>query len=122
MEDELSLQRLYEMVLEINGHKVIAKCINGEEAVNLYKASSQKPDLILMDHRMPIKNGIEATREIKQFDPNARIIIATADKDVQETADSLGIMSFKLKPFSNERLINNIRKALKKSPQMPKIF
>jgi len=122
VEDELSLQRLYEMVLEINGHKVIDKCSNGEEAVNQYKNYPQKPDLILMDHRMPIKNGIKATKEIKKIDPEAKIIIATADKDVQETADSLGIMSFKLKPFSNERLINNINKALKKTPQMSKIF
>jgi two-component system chemotaxis response regulator CheY len=116
VDDELSLQRLYEMVLEIHGHEVIGKCCNGDEAVQLYKNSTEKPDLVIMDHRMPIKNGIQATREIKELDPNAKIIIATADEEVQEIANSLGVMSFKLKPFSNQRLVNNVKKALKKSP------
>ncbi len=100
------------MVLDAFGYEIIAKARNGKRAVELYKNLPKTPDLVLMDHRMPIKTGLEATKEILEFDPKARVIIATADKEVQEEAEALNIHSFKVKPFSNDRLIRNVKKAL----------
>ncbi|MBD3197600.1 MAG: response regulator [Candidatus Lokiarchaeota archaeon] len=116
VEDELSLQELYELILSINGFKIVGKASNGYEAVEVYKSLSIKPDVVIMDHRMPIKTGLEATKEIMQIDPQARIIIATADEEIEKMARSMGIISFKSKPFSNDRLINNIRKAINNPP------
>ena len=113
VEDEFSLVRLYELVLTSFGHNVLAVANNGEEAVQKYKNLPFKPDIIIMDHRMPIKNGIEATEEILEINRDAKIIFASADKDIREKAEMMGVISFKSKPFSNERLIANIEKALK---------
>jgi len=79
----------------------------------MYNRFSTKPDIILMDHRMPIKNGIEATKEIFQnsSDIKQKIIFISADRSIKETALSIGVISFKNKPFSLERLFNNIEKA-----------
>ena len=115
VEDEFSLVRLYELVLTTFGHKILAVANNGEEAVQKYKNLPYKPDIIIMDHRMPIKNGIEATKEILEIDKGAKIIFASADKEARERAESLGVLSFKSKPFSNEKLIRNIEKALKRT-------
>ena len=112
VEDEPSLRSLYQIVLEFHGFEIIGEASNGEEAVEKFENFNTKPDVIIMDHRMPVKNGLEATREILKIDPSAQIIIASADKDIEDKARSLGIASFKPKPFSNERLVRNIKKAL----------
>ena len=115
VEDEFSLVRLYELVLTTFGHKILAVANNGEEAVQKYKNLPEKPDIIIMDHRMPIKNGIDATEEILEINKDAKIIFASADKDAREKAEMMGVLSFKTKPFSNEKLIRNIEKALKRT-------
>lgn len=111
----MSVLDLYNMLLEAYGFKVIGMAKNGEEAVEMYKTFNQKPDLIIMDHRMPIKSGIEASIEILQINRNAKIIFASADDSVKEYAQSIGALCFKSKPFSNEKLIKNIYKALQLS-------
>ena len=78
----------------------------------MYKRFSDKPDIILMDHRMPIKNGLDASREILEMDGHSIIILASADKSVRKEALSMGILSFKDKPFTLQRLFENIEKAL----------
>ncbi len=114
VEDEFSLVRLYELILTSFGHEIMAVANNGEEAVRKYKNFPYKPDIIIMDHRMPIKNGIDATEEILEINKDAKIIFASADKEAREKAEMLGVFSFKTKPFSNEKLLRNIEKALKK--------
>ena len=104
------------MLLEAYGYTVIGSAKNGQEAVDMYKSFSNKPDIIIMDHRMPVKDGIEATKEILQINPKTKIIFASADNSVKEYAQSIGAISFKSKPFSNELLIKNIEKAGQNAP------
>lgn len=110
VEDEYDLMEFYIDALEISGYEVVGYAVNGAEAVEKFKKLVSLPDVIIMDHRMPIKSGIEATREILGIDPNAKVIFASADKSVESEARSLGIASFKTKPFSLEKLLNNIEK------------
>lgn len=98
--------------MNLNGYKVIASAENGIDAVNMFKNFSEKPDVVLMDHRMPLKSGIEVAKEILELDNGAKIIFMSADSTVKEEALSNGAVSFKDKPFSLERLFNNIVKAL----------
>jgi two-component system, chemotaxis family, chemotaxis protein CheY len=110
VEDEFDLMEFYIDALETSGYEVVGYAANGAEAVEKFKKLEVRPDVIIMDHRMPLKSGVEATREILAIDPSARVIFASADKSVEPEARSLGISSFKTKPFSLERLINNIDK------------
>lgn len=114
VEDDLSLRVLYEKALSLSGYEVIGLAKDGEEAVNMYRSFSEKPDVIIMDHRMPIKNGIEATKEI--FDDSSKerpkIIFDSADQTIKDLALSIGVTSFKSKPFTLENLFNNIKKAI----------
>jgi CheY-like chemotaxis protein len=115
VEDDESLLNLYKKALSLNGHNVVACAKDGEEAINTYKNLDKKPDIILMDHRMPVKSGLEAAREILAIDDDVNIIFASADKSVKEEALSLGIKSFKDKPFTLDRLFKNIEKAINSS-------
>lgn len=64
-----------------------------------------------MDHRMTIKNGIYATKEIltNSNENKPKIIFSSADQTIKEFALSIGVASFKYKPFTFERLFNNIK-------------
>ena len=114
MEDDLSLRKLYEKALSLTGYDVIGLAKDGEEAVNMYDSFSEKPDVIIMDHRMPAKNGFDASKEIlensSEYKP--KIIFASADQTIKEQALSIGIESFKEKPFTLKRLFNNIEKVI----------
>ena len=83
---------------------------NGQEAVEL--AQSEKPDLVLMDIKMPIMDGLEATRQIKALCPDLPIIALTAyafDKDRIE-AEEAGCCNFMSKPISSQKCLEMIAK------------
>jgi len=82
---------------------------DGEEAVKMY--ASLKPDLVIMDISMPGMNGIEATRVIKEKDPDARILILTMH-DNQEYLNQIirsGAKGFILKNTDKEELLEAVR-------------
>lgn len=113
VEDDLSLQNLYKMILGASGFSIIGTANNGEEAVKLFMKLEEKPDIILMDHRMPIKNGLEATIEILKISKHPKIIFASADRTIKEKALSIGAVYFLEKPFGVEQLITVIKKSNK---------
>jgi DNA-binding NarL/FixJ family response regulator len=61
--------------------KIVAEAADGREAIR--KARQFKPNLVLMDVRMPVMNGIDATRQLKREMPEIQVIILTMD-DLQE--------------------------------------
>ena len=112
VDDDVSILKLYELFLRSSGFSIIGKAKNGDEAVNSYKLMSTKPDLIIIDHRMPIKNGIEALKEILEIDKQAKIIIMSADRRIEYIAKSVGAILFMEKPFLMEILLENINDVL----------
>jgi len=107
---------LYEKALELNRYTVIGAAKDGDEAVKMFVDFTSKPNVIIMDHRMPIKNGIEATKEIleRSDNPKPKIIFASADLSIKEEALAIGVSCFKDKPFTLERLFSNIEKVMAK--------
>lgn len=100
------------MILKTSGYNVVGKANNGDEAIKLYQINSDKLDIILMDHRMPIKNGIEATKEILKYNSKTKIIFTSADKSIKKQALSSGAISFLEKPFSFADLVKEIESVL----------
>lgn len=113
-DDERDIRQLVKFTLEYNNHEVLmAK--NGEDALELlYK---HKPDLVLLDVRMPRLNGYEVCRTIKK-DPNYQtipVLFLSAkgqDAEVQEGL-ATGADGYIVKPFSPDQLIEYITNALK---------
>ena len=109
VEDDKSIQMLYRKILNLVGFQVVGIANNGEEAIEMFKNFNDRPDVIIMDHRMPVKNGIEATKEILLLDNTVKIIFASADKSVKEEAFAIGSEGFIDKPFTLDRLVKKIR-------------
>ena len=85
---------------------------NGQEAVEM--AGKTDYDIVLMDIKMPVMDGLEATKKIKEMHPNLPIIALTAnafDSDRQLAFDA-GCDDFLTKPVSSDQCIKTIKKCL----------
>lgn len=90
----------------------LIRAINGQEAIDLY--SKEKPDIILMNIKMPIMDGLCATQEIRKTDSVIPIIALTAnafDSDRQKSSDA-GCTDYMAKPIIASELLVMIEKYL----------
>lgn len=93
--------------------RVIGEAQNGREAVK--KVQGLKPDLVIMDIAMPLLNGIEATRQIKKFSPQTKIIILSMhshDRYISELI-SIGASGYLLKDSTGGEIVKAISAAMK---------
>lgn len=112
VEDDVDLLSFYELFLGISGFRVWGSVTTGEAAVERYRNASSFPDVVILDHRLPGKNGIQIASQILELDPKACIILCTADGNALEDALRVGIRRFKRKPFDNEALLKNVQDAV----------
>jgi two-component system chemotaxis response regulator CheY len=98
--------------LEANGHTVIGVASNGEEAVRKYRDMKEKPVIVIMDQRMPVKDGVSATQEILKINPAATIFFGSADLHIEKEARAAGAKGFLLKPFRIEELLSAIKETV----------
>lgn len=112
VDDSPIIHTLLGKALEKYGYEVCGNAKNGREGVELYK--SLKPDLVFMDITMPIMDGLEAVKLIKEFDPQAKIIMLSAmgDDEIVKQAKELGIDIFLKKPFDDYKIISAISKVI----------
>ncbi len=91
-----------------NGYKVVGAAVNGREAVELYE--KYRPALVTMDTDMPVMNGYEATRKIKQIDPGARVVIIShvLERKMIMEAIKCGATDYLVKPVRPSRLLQLI--------------
>lgn len=86
---------------------VIGEATNGEKAIQFIK--KRKPDVVIMDALMPVMNGLEATRIIKNKWKGIRVVILTLHNEIREEALAAGADSFLVKGCSPDDLIREIR-------------
>lgn len=89
---------------------VCAEAGTGEEAVDLF--NRHRPDVTLMDLRLPVMSGLEALRAIRQLEPRARSIVLTTyegDEDIFQ-AMSAGACGYLIKGMSHQTLVDAIRR------------
>jgi len=110
VDDELFIVELYRDILQLRGYRVVGTAFDGEEALRKYGHSADKPDVIIMDHRMPVMNGVDATKEIIKLNPNQKVIFVSADVLVEKEAREAGAVEFLPKPFRMDDLIEKMEK------------
>ncbi len=110
VEDYKELRNYYEKAFQILGHNIIASAKNGVDAVEMFKELHQKPDLILMDYKMPLKNGLDTTKEILEIDNNSKVFFVTSQEDIKKKVEDVGAIGFELKPINLEKISEIIKK------------
>ncbi|WP_026065300.1 response regulator [Amphibacillus jilinensis] len=113
VEDQVLVRQGLKMMIETDEElKVIGEADNGKEAVTLCEKHCF--DLVILDIRMPIMNGLEATRIIRKRWPNLKILILTTFNDEDYALEALknGANGYMLKNADADQLIRSIRSCL----------
>lgn len=123
VDDLLFTRKMLKDLLEENGYAYVLEAEDGATAIEAYRVS--KPDLVLMDVVMPRVDGIDALKQIKQTDPQAKIIMVSAvgQESVIKEAMQLGAAGYIVKPFKPEEIVATIGRVLKgEERKTPKIL
>src|SRR5512134_2062426 len=112
-------QGFVSLINTVGDMEVIAEGTNGQQAVDLYR--EHKPDVMLIDLRMPVLSGVEAIAAIRREFPGARIIVLTTydgDEDIYRSLQA-GAQGYLLKDVFFEDLEDAIRKVNAGSRRIP---
>jgi response regulator NasT len=98
-------------MLEEEGYEVSGEARNGEEAIEL--VARLKPDLVIMDVKMPVMNGIKAAQIIRKLhDSSILLLTAYSQRELVQDAREAGVAAYLVKPVSEEDLIPAVEIAL----------
>ncbi|HUL62716.1 MAG TPA: response regulator, partial [Methanocella sp.] len=90
VDDEKDLVDVYVRLFRLKHMDVCFVAGNGVEAVELYRRSAVKPDVVIMDNRMPLMNGLEAMRRITSLGGPTKFIFLSADASARDEATGMG--------------------------------
>ncbi|SUY47510.1 response regulator containing CheY-like receiver domain and AraC-type DNA-binding domain [Clostridium putrefaciens] len=112
VDDAAFMRMMIKDILEKNGFEVVGEASNGIKAVEMYK--KERPDVVTMDITMPDMDGIEAVKNIRQFDSSAKIIMCSAMGQQTMVMDAMraGARDFIVKPFQVDRVLEALKKAI----------
>ncbi|PXA04899.1 response regulator [Coraliomargarita sinensis] len=111
VDDEAHLRTYLKLILKQIGFTVFHEAVNGQEGIDFYKEHS--PDIVLMDVNMPVKEGLEALKEIIDYDEEAVVVMTTsvASRQAVETSVELGASHYIRKDMKKDEVaevINNL--------------
>jgi len=112
VDDNENMQFILTNILREKGYEV--ECVgNGLDAIK--KVKVRIPDLVLLDIRLPGKNGLEVLKKFKEINKDIIVIMITAYGDVKSAVKTIkaGAYDYITKPFDNEELIHTIKRALR---------
>lgn len=112
VDDAAFMRMMLKDILTKSGYEIAGEAENGDQAVAKYK--ELKPDLVTLDITMPIKDGLEALKEIKAVDPSAKCLMCSAmgQQAMVIQAIQSGAKDFIVKPFQADRVVEAVKKVL----------
>jgi len=114
-EDETLIRMDLVEMLQAAGYEVVAQAVNGQEAIDL--ATEHRPDLAILDVKMPILDGISAAEKIIEIAP-VLMLTAYSQKELVDRARDAGVMAYVVKPFTIGDLMPAIEIAISRHTQM----
>lgn len=105
-------RRMSRAILEAAGHSIVEA---EDGAVALERFFLERPELVLLDMTMKGMNGFDVLRKIREIDPEARVVIATADvqTSTRQLTQDAGAVGFITKPFVADVMVQAVATALK---------
>lgn len=108
VEDDPLIRQLYVENLKKMGYEVIAIASDGAEAITKYKDLCQKPDIIILDFRLPFKNGYEVSQEILATNSSTEILMISGDPTFDRKALISHKINYMKKPVGIQDIIKEI--------------
>jgi two-component system chemotaxis response regulator CheY len=112
VDDASFMRMMIKDILTKNGFEVVGEAENGAKAIEKYKELD--PLLVIMDITMPEVDGIQAVKEIKKINPDAKIVMCSAMGQQAMVIEAIqaGAKDFIVKPFQADRVIEAVKKVL----------
>lgn len=112
VDDASFMRMMIKDILTKNGFTVLGEAENGLKAIEKYKELN--PDLVIMDITMPEMDGIQAVKEIKKINSNAKVIMCSAMGQQAMVIEAIqaGAKDFIVKPFQADRVVEAVKKVL----------
>ncbi len=112
VDDAAFMRMTIRKMIEEDGYTIVGEAGNGVEAVQKYM--DIRPDVVMLDITMPEMNGVDALKRIKEFDPNAKVIMCSAMGQQVMVAQAIqcGAKDFIVKPFQKDRIIAALKRVL----------
>lgn len=112
-DDSMFVRKKMKDTIKACGIEDIIEAADGQQAVDKYKA--EKPDLVFMDIVMPVKTGVDALKEIKEFDSGAKVIMASSVGTQANLKEAIvaGAFDFLQKPIEDAAVQKIIAKVTK---------
>lgn len=112
VDDSALTRKILRQLLEDQGYTVVCEAVDGVEAIDAYK--KYHPDLITLDITMPVMDGVDALRQIMEFDPKTNAVMITAAGQEKRVIEALrlGAKQFVVKPFNKDEIIKSIDKII----------
>lgn len=110
VDDSRTSRKILKTILEGAGHEVIGEAVDGVDGVNKFQELS--PEITTLDITMPNMDGLEALKEIKKINADAKIIMVTAAGQQNKMVEAIksGASEFVTKPFEAEEIVALIAK------------
>lgn len=107
-DDEEGIRESLKLILDKDYDVTFAS--SGDEAIQ--EAKINKPDIVILDIKMPKKDGLETLKELKKYSPSSKVIIATGYKsaDIAQEAVRLGASDYIVKPFNRDSIVKLVQK------------
>lgn len=116
VDDDKSLQHIFRKAFPMRNFEILGQAFDGVEAIELFTQLNPKPDVVIMDQRMPRMDGITATQKLKELNSGTKIIFVSADSCVKNQALAIGADTFLQKPVTLHTLFDTIRALLTPTP------
>lgn len=108
-DEKLARARMRELIDKTGEHMIVGEAMNGNEAIE--KTMSLKPEVLLMDIRMPVMDGLEAAMHLQSLDVPPAVIFTTAYDQHALEAFEVNAIDYLLKPIRKDRLAAALQKA-----------
>jgi two-component system, chemotaxis family, chemotaxis protein CheY len=110
VDDAAFMRHMIKGILTSIGCEVVGEACDGEEACTKYQ--ELKPDMVTMDLIMPKKGGLDALKDIRAGDPNAKVVVISAIDQRQPLMEALkyGATDYVVKPFEKDRVEEAVKR------------
>ncbi len=108
VEDAQFIREIYRFSLRGSNIEIIDVAADGHEAIE--KIKLLKPDLIILDLILPLKNGLEILKEMAQISPRSKCLVISSidDEEILLKAKALGAIAYLTKPFTKAQLLQTV--------------
>jgi len=111
VEDDNGMVEVYKEILKLSGFEIAGIALDGEAALEQLLSIDPEPDIVIMDHRLPMRSGLDVTRALLAQRPHMKVLFVSADSSIAEAALTVGAVGFLRKPFDMHTLVDRLKAA-----------